>query len=157
MKLTTKQDIEAPAAFVAAQIADFDSWERAAMRRGADVSRTDKLAVPGVGMGWLTKFRYRGKDRQLALKLDRFATDGQYAFSATSPQTDGVMTLELVEMAAKRSRVFIMVEVMPKSFTAKLFVQSLKLAKGRVDKALATRSAQFAGEIEDRYRKSQQR
>ncbi|MBC7477273.1 MAG: SRPBCC family protein, partial [Pseudorhodobacter sp.] len=37
MKLVAKYDLEVPAAFVFAQLVDFDGWERAAMRRGADV------------------------------------------------------------------------------------------------------------------------
>lgn len=157
MKLTAKQDIDAPADYVFAQLTDFESWERGAMRRGAEVSRTDKMLVPGVGMTWAAKFRYRGRDRNVSLRLDRMDADGHVGFTAGSPQADGVTQMELVAMAAKRSRVFINLEVQPKSFTAKLFVQSLKLAKSRVDRSLAQRAQQFAQEIEDRYKRSLQR
>ena len=34
MKLVAKYDVEAPVDFVFAQLADFEGWERAAMRRG---------------------------------------------------------------------------------------------------------------------------
>ena len=50
MKLSGRTDIGAPVAFVYAALSDFEGWERSAMRRGADVNRTDKLRVPGVGM-----------------------------------------------------------------------------------------------------------
>ncbi|EKD59823.1 MAG: hypothetical protein ACD_54C01115G0002, partial [uncultured bacterium] len=43
MRFATKQDIEAPIADVFRLLSDFESWERAAMRRGAEVARTDKL------------------------------------------------------------------------------------------------------------------
>ena len=52
MKLEAKHDVEAPAAFVFAQLADFEGWERAAMRRGADVTRLDTLRTVGPGMTW---------------------------------------------------------------------------------------------------------
>jgi len=50
LKLAAKYDVEAPVEFVFAQLIDFEGWERAAMRRGADVSRTDKLTKAGPGM-----------------------------------------------------------------------------------------------------------
>lgn len=157
MKLTTKQDIDAPADFVFAQLSDFDSWERAAMRRGIEVDRTDKLTIPGPGMAWTAKFRYRGRDRRLDLKVVRMDSEGQVNFAITSPTSDGTLGVELVSMAAKRTRAFVTVEAMPKTFTAKLFVQSLKLAKSRVDKKLVQRAGQLAAEIEERYRRTQQR
>ena len=55
----------------------------------------------------------------------------------------------------KSSRAFVSIEILPKTFTAKLFVQSLKLAKSRVDKKLAQRTLALAAEIEQRYRRSQ--
>ncbi len=157
MKLATKQDIDAPADFVLAQLCDFESWERAAMRRGIEVDRTDKLTTTAPGMAWLAKFRYRGRDRNLSLKLTRMDKDGHVAFGLGSAQSDGVLAVELVEMAAKRTRAFVAIEVMPKSFTAKLFVLSLRLAKSRVDKKLVQRAGLFAAEIEERYRRTQTR
>jgi hypothetical protein len=155
MQLTSKQDIDAPADFVYAQLMDFESWERAAMRRGIEVDRTDKLPAPGLGMSWAVKFRNRGRDRKMGLKVVKMDEAGQVSFGLTSVQTDGVLGVELVPMAAKHTRVFLTIDVLPKTFTAKLFVQSLRLAKARVDKKLADRARLFATEIEDRYRRSQ--
>ncbi len=157
MKLTIKQDIDVPADFAYAQLADFESWERAAMRRGIEVDRTDKLKAPGQGMSWATRFRYRGRERNLSLKVERMDGEGQVGFSVSSAQSDGTMGVEVVSMAARSTRVFVNIEVLPKTFTAKLFVQSLKLAKSRLDKKLTQRAAAFAAEIEDRYRNTQQR
>lgn len=155
MKLTTKQDIDAPADFVFAQLSDFESWERAAMRRGIEVDRTDNLTEPGKGMSWLAKFRYRGRDRKMALKVEQIDPSGHLGFSVSSPASDGTLGVELVSMAAKRTRAFVSIEALPKTFTAKLFVQSLKLAKSRVDKKLVQRAGHLAAEIEERYQRTQ--
>ena len=45
MKLSTRDDIEAPLSFVFDSFADTESWERAAMRRGAEVTRTAKVKL----------------------------------------------------------------------------------------------------------------
>ena len=53
MKLSGRTDIQAPVEFVFDAISDFDFWERAALRRGAEVTRTDKLRQPAPGMSWM--------------------------------------------------------------------------------------------------------
>mgnify|MGYP006164413985 CR=1 FL=1 len=65
MKLASKKDVEAPIATVWAALVDFETWERAAMRRGVEVARTDQLRAPGVGMSWHARFSYRGKQRKV--------------------------------------------------------------------------------------------
>ena len=39
MKLTAKTDLEVPAAFVFAALADHQAWEREAVRNGAELGR----------------------------------------------------------------------------------------------------------------------
>ena len=152
MKLTTKQDIEAPLAFAFQALSDFEAWERSAMRRGAEVSRTDKLRQPGPGMGWLTQFRYRGKDRTMTIRLDEIDVPSRLTFSGMSAIVEGQVAVDLVELTAKRTRLHVTLNIKPKSLGAKLYVQALKLARRRVDRSYAQRIAQFATEIEDRFR-----
>jgi hypothetical protein len=52
MKLTTREDIEAPMDFVYRALSDTDHWERAALRRGASVARQDLRPTPGPGLPW---------------------------------------------------------------------------------------------------------
>ena len=61
MELTAHEDIEAPQDRVFAMMADFDTIERQAMRRGLDVTRTGD--GPGAGMAWDVAFQFRGKRR----------------------------------------------------------------------------------------------
>ena len=153
MKLTAKQDIDAPVAFVYRVLTDFDSWERSAMRRGADVNRSDKLRQPGPGMTWIARFFYRGKDRTLTVRVDAMDAPVHLAMAAFSPVVEGQCKLDLLEMSAKRTRLHIVVDTKPKTFAARLYFQSLKLAKGRVERNLQKRTAILAAEIEDRFRR----
>jgi hypothetical protein len=154
MKLVSKYDVEAPAAFVFAQLADFDAWERAAMRRGADVTRSDTLRTPGPGMTWACKFRYAGKDRKVALTLDRISPISAISLSMTAAPVDGDMQIDILDLAAKRARIEVRLEVKPKTLAARLYVQSLRLARSRVERGFAKRVAQLAVEIEDRFKRS---
>ena len=155
MKLAAKYDVEAPAAFVFAQLTDFDGWERAAMRRGADVMRTDTQPKPGPGMAWAAQFPYGGKERHAAITLDAMTPTSHLALTATSKLIDGVMGIDVLDLAAKRTRVEVRLEIKPKTIAARIYVQSLRLARSRVERNFAQRIAQLAVEIEDRFKRSQ--
>lgn len=153
MKLTTRQDIEAPLAQVWQTVADFEAWERAAMRRGVEVERTDALRAPAAGMGWKARFRYRGKERRIEINLTRLEAPHHLDMKVGSPVVEGDVVVELIEMAARRTRMHISTELRPLSLGARLFLQSLRLARARIDRKFNSRAAQLAREIEARARR----
>lgn len=152
MKFKTKEDIEAPLAFVYSALGDFEYWERAAMRRGADVNRTDKLRTAAAGMGWKIDFQYGGKPRNLDVRLLTLEPDQQLSFEAEGAPAMGNVLIEMSEMGPKRTRVAVFLDLKPKTLTARMFIQSLRLAKARVNRKYQLRIAQMAADIEDRYR-----
>lgn len=154
MKLTSRQDIEAPAAFVFAALQDFDAWERAALRRGAEVARTDKLREVIPGVSWLVKFDYRGKERRLALRLTALEQPTMMGFSGTGTSLDGLASIELMELAARRTRLIVSLDLRPKTIGARVILQSMRLAKARLNRRFGDRVGQMCSEIENRYRKS---
>ena len=151
MKLSGRTDIGAPVAFVFAALSDFESWERSAMRRGADVNRTDKLRVPGVGMTWQARFAWRGRERQLQVRLKKLEPQTAMALDFDGPSVEGTLNIELVELAAKRTRLLMQVEAKPRTLAARLFVQSMRLAKGRVQRRYDARLTSIARDIEARF------
>ena len=152
MKLTAKSDVEAPAAFVFAQLADFGAWERAAMRRGADVMRQDTLTKAGPGMVWATQFPYRGKERRVTIRLDAIKPNSHLTLSGVSRLVDGVVTIDVLDLATKRTRIEIRLDMKPKTFAARLYIQTMRLARARVERTFSQRVSQLAIEIEDRFR-----
>ncbi len=157
MKLTAKEDIEAPLEFVFQAFADVEYWERAALRRGADVQRTDKLRAVAVGLGWNVGFEYRGKPRKVDIRLDDLDRPTRLGFSGRAKSLEGLVDLEFLELGAKRTRVTFTTELKPRTLAARLFLQSLKLAKARVTRKYDLRVGQLCNDIEDRYRASKAR
>lgn len=152
MKVASRHDIEAPPAFVFDTLIDFDSWERSAMRRGAEVTRTDKLTTIGVGLSWLVRFRFRGKDRKLAVKLTSLDSPVRLSFAITGGLFDATSIIDLMELGAKRTRLVVVSEAKPKSLAARLILQSLRLARARVQRRVDGRIGAITQEIEHRYR-----
>jgi hypothetical protein len=154
MKLTAHENIEAPVGFVNNYLTDFDFWERSAMRRGAEVERLDHLQQPGAGMEWRIGFLYHAKKRNLELKLLQLEPEHVLEFDCMAQPAEAVLRIELAEMGPRRTRVSVHLEVKPRTMAARLFLQSLKLAKAKVTRRFALRLSQSAADIEDRYRQA---
>lgn len=151
MKLSGRTDIGAPVAFVFAALSDFEAWERAAMRRGADVHRTDKLRNPGPGMTWQARFAWRGRERQVQVRLTKLVTNLNLALDFDGPSVEGNLNIELVELSAKRTRMLMQVDLKPRTLSARLFIQSMKLTKNRVQRKYDARLQTIAKDIEARF------
>jgi hypothetical protein len=154
MKLITKEDIEAPIDSVFNAVSDFPSFERSALRRGAEVSRVDTFEIPQVGSAWDIAFKFRGKERSLRATLAEFDAPNSLVADIVSKGIGGVTRVGLVPLSRSRTRLNVEIELTPKSLAAKLLLKSMSLAKGNMNKRLALRVADFAEGIEDQFRKA---
>ena len=151
MKFSTNEDIEAPIEAVFEMLSDFESFERSAMRRGAEVQRVDRLNVPGVGMTWHAAFNLRGKRRELELEMVTYDQPNEIVLESTSPGMLGSMSFDLIAFSRKRTRVKVELEVKPLNLSARLLVQSLKLAKKSLTRRYKLGVANYAKTMEERY------
>ena len=154
MKFSTKEDIEAPIDAVFEMICDFETFERAAMRRGAEVQRTDTRTTPGVGMAWRGTFNLRGKRREVEIEMITFERPDEIVLECQSPGLFTLTTIELVALSKNRTRLMIAFDIKPLNLSARLLVQSLKLAKTSLTKKFKLRIAEFAKTLEERHQRS---
>lgn len=152
MKFSLKQDIEAPIVFCFAYLTDFDAWERSAMRRGAEVVRSEQKRAVAAGMSWKASFPYRGKVRKLDVQLRKMVAPNKLNVFARSTAIEIDLHLDLSEMSARRSRLHLTMEALPRNLAARLFFQSMRLARTRMDRKFSMRVAQLVTEIETAYR-----
>ncbi|WP_300519881.1 SRPBCC family protein [Aliiroseovarius sp.] len=151
MKLSTREDIAAPIDTVFAELSDFDGFERAALRRGAEVVRTDGSGMVGVGMTWRAQFPFRSRERVADLTLVEFdRPNGLKVFSQLSG-VEAEIVVDLVALSRSRTRMAMSVDMRPKSIPARLMIQSMKLAKSNLTKRFKKRIADYATLIEDRH------
>ena len=153
MQFSTKQDIEAPIAFVWSQVTDFPAFERQALRRGADVQRRDTLSRPGVGSGWDVRFNYRGRERKLKAEVTTFEPPNSYTVKTHAKGIDVVTLIDLVALSRGRTRLSVSIEMSAQSLAARLMLQSLKLMKGRLNSRFDSRVQGMAEDLQERYRR----
>jgi carbon monoxide dehydrogenase subunit G len=150
MQFSTKEDIEAPIADVFRIVSEFGAFERLAIRRGAEVERVQDFSPPREGMSWRVNFLMRGKLRKVDVKLVEYTEPTVLRFEGISGGIDSVATMELVALSAKRTRLGVVFNMKPKTLSARLLVQSLKLAKSNLTKRFKLRVADYAKSVEDR-------
>lgn len=152
MKFTAREDIEAPIQFVFEQVTDFATFERSIMRRGGDVERISGGTGPELGTKWVVKFRLRGKERAVDAEITEVDAPNGLTIDVSSPNADGSMVIELVALSRARTRLIVTASAVPKSIPAKLFFQSLRFAKAKTDARFKTLVANFADDVDARYR-----
>ncbi|WP_299354952.1 SRPBCC family protein [uncultured Shimia sp.] len=151
MQLTSKENIEVPIDQVFEMLTDFERHERSAMRRGAEVARTDTLSKPGVGVGWDVGFEFRGKPRQVHLEVIEFDRPYELALKAEMQGLDSIINLQLVALSKTLTRLNVVTDIKPKTLSARLLVQSMKLAKSNITKRFDSRMAAQARDMENRF------
>ena len=154
MKFSTKEDLEVPMDTVFDMLSDFDGFERAAMRHGADVIRTDDQDAIGEGMQWAVKAQVRGKMRAFDVRLATYDRPNQMNFKAESKNIEGKLLVELVALSRNRTRMRVELDVRPQTLSARLLMQSAKLARNTLNRRYKTRVAHFAEDIEDRHKRA---
>lgn len=134
MKFTTREDISAPIEQVFDALVDFDAFERAVLRRGLDVVRTDSLSAAGVGMAWKSKFKFRGKARNMQSEVTALDRPERFVLVSRVSGLDTILTLDALALSPRQTRVTLDLEIKPTSLSSRLFLQSLRLAKSSLNR-----------------------
>jgi len=154
MKFSTKEDIEAPIDYVFTRVTDFSAFERQALRRGADIKRVDEGVQPTVGSAWQIAFKFRGKDRKMNATIAQMDVPTVLRVETTATGISGESLIELVALSRSRTRLSITLDLSPQSLTARLLLQSLKLAKNNLTRKFKMRITDFAEEVETSFGRS---
>jgi hypothetical protein len=143
MKLSTRKDIDASVAEVFAALTDFTALEKLALRQGADVRRLDSLPEAGPGSSWAVDFAYRGKKRQVKSTITTYEPPRRLGISGSSGGFDFVMNARLVSLSRANTRLGVEFDIRPRTFAARLLLQTLKLGKSRLESRFAARVDSF--------------
>lgn len=149
MHIHTRADIEAPQDFVFRHITDFDHFERAAMRRGARVSRVQDGGGPGTA--WDIAFHFRGRDYDVRTTVTGMDPPEALRLDSLARGLTGVTRAELVPLSPRATRLSLDLEIGAAGMAGRLLLQPVKLVKGRIEERIAARVGAWAEEVGRRY------
>ena len=151
MEFSSKEDIEAPIDAVFQAISEFETFERQVIRRGVELQRTGNLERPEAGLQWQAEFEMRGKPRTMHVELAHYAPASEMRFAGKGAGLQGAFDLELISLSPRRTRMSVNLSMEANSLAARLFLQSLKLARNNLNKRFRLKVADYAKQVEDRY------
>lgn len=148
MKLSAREDIEAPIAEVFAAASDFDAIERRLRLRGVSVERDAAAPAEGVGRRWVAEAEWRGRRHRIEAELIAVEDGQSYAIESLSGGVACLSVVDLVALSKTRTRMLVSLELRPTTLSSRLLIQSLRLAKGRLSTRLKDRAAEFGRRVE---------
>lgn len=152
MKFSTREDVDVPAEVVFAAASDFDAFEMMVARRGATVKRINNPSKPGEGMSWDVGFRFRGRDRQAEIELVKYKEPDELRFKSRTGGLDVEFQVEVTAVSPTKSRVKVVLDLQPKTLSARLLVQSMRLAKSKLTNKFKRRVTEYVNRIEQDHR-----
>lgn len=144
MKFSAREDIDAPIESVFDAVSDFDAFERRMLRRGVDIVRDDVVPLDQVGACWKAKVTWRGRVYDVDAELVALEPGEGYTIESRSNGIESLGVVELVALSKTRTRMFVSIDLKPVTLSARLLVQSLRLAKGNLSRRFKARVHEFA-------------
>ncbi|SMO67752.1 SRPBCC family protein [Ruegeria faecimaris] len=151
MQFSAREDIQAPVNAVFEMFADFERFERMAMRRGIEVRRLSGHMGVVPGTSWETEFRMRGKPRRVEINMAECDPPTHMRFEAASKGMNGSTRVEFLALSQRRTRLTVDMSLSAKSLPARLLLQSLRLGQSRFRRQFQARLSEFAREMEERH------
>ncbi|GAA6161657.1 hypothetical protein NBRC116589_38310 [Ruegeria sp. HU-ET01832] len=151
MQFTAHEDIDAPINAVFEMVADFERFERMAMRRGIEVRRLSGHMGVVPGTTWQADFKLRGKPRRVSIEMTECDPPARMQFNAAGKGVSGTTTVDFLALSQRRTRLSVDLSLAAKSLPARLFLQSIRLGKSRFKRRFQSRLSEFSREIEERY------
>jgi uncharacterized protein YndB with AHSA1/START domain len=150
MRLSAHEDVGASAETVYDVLGDHALFERAAMRRGAEVQR----GGPALRPQWTVAFDFRGKRRVVTIRQIAAEPPHRLEFHGIGKLFEGEMRIELLALARQRTRVAVTIEVRPLTLPARILLHSAQLARGRILRRFQARLGELAALVEGRAGKA---
>lgn len=152
MELETTYDLNAPADYIFRRITDHADFEALLMGYGANIERLDDQTDLSVGMKWSIDGVFRGKQRQVEVELTKLLINEMISYKSESKDVTAKVDMELFALTPSRTRFSVLMMPKAKTISARLILQSAKLARNTLEKRVNKRFADFCQRLEDDYR-----
>jgi hypothetical protein len=152
MQFRTTETVTGGIDAVFACMSDLVFYERKALDAGLAVRRLDKLPAPAPGMQWEVPFRARGRDRVAEIELVKLDAPMRMRFEGRVQGLLFEADMDCRVLDADATEVTVTTKLRAKSITAKVLLQSMKLARTTLNKRYRKRVRKALRDLEGRVR-----
>ena len=154
MKFKVSEDVDAPRPLVWDRMTDFSGLEADARGRGATVTRVGNWTEPCEGAEWRGEVKVRGKVRPLSARITRFVPEEICLIESRIGGMACLHEMSFVALTPETTRVATVLDLSAQTLTARLILQTMKLARGRVMQRLQGIIARQGNAVVAEYRKA---
>jgi hypothetical protein len=154
MKFKVSEDVDAPQSMVWARFTDFSGFEEDVRGRGATVTRVGNWSETAEGVEWRGEVTIRGKARAISSKVTRLVPEELCLIESRIGGMDCAYEMSFVPLSPEVTRVALVLDLSADTMTARLLLQTLKLARGKVLQRLQGMIARQGNAAEAAYRRS---
>ena len=149
VRLAASAEAAAPRDYVLARVSDFAAHERLARRRGIGVRRLHE-GEGGVGAAWSAAFEVLGARRETTMQVLKLGPEGLRLASLTAG-VRGDATLALRPLSPERTLLHVDATLGAATLGARLFLGTLRLGRGELERRLQERLETFAAHLGARW------
>jgi hypothetical protein len=153
MKFKVTEDVDAPMALVWRRFTDFQTLEDDARGRGAEIGRVGNWSDVAEGVEWRGSVTVRGKRRAISSRVTRLVNEDLCVLDSRIGGMDCLYEMSFVSLSPAVTRVGLTLELSASTLTARLILQTLKLARGRVLQRLQALLARQGNAAEAAHRR----
>lgn len=147
MKFSAREDLDIPIDAVFARVIDAETIARGAMHRGMQTRRDGTGPEIAEGEIWELEVPYRGKLRHLTAHVTEVTRPDGLVIEAKTGGLAAHTVLDLVALTPGKTRLALTITVQPRTIKARLFLQLLKLTKGRLNRRFRTRFSEIVRSV----------
>ncbi|MEO9648637.1 MAG: SRPBCC family protein [Roseobacter sp.] len=148
MKFSNQVNVDAPIETVFEALVEFETYEKAAAKRGVKTQRSERTPKDPLGTKWDVLFSLKGKPSQVGLEIAECVAPTRLGINLDSRNLTGKIVCDLTSVSQSRTHLKVTAEIRPLTFPARLLVQSFKLTKKRLDSRFEDALSEFASRAE---------
>ncbi|MCF6305106.1 MAG: SRPBCC family protein [Rhodobacteraceae bacterium] len=138
MKFDYKTTVNAPVEFVFARLTDFEKFEKVGFGNISKFKPIGDIAAPEIGAKWKLRSEFQGRQRSFSLQLRELIENKSVVLGNGSDKFDVEASFGLAKIDDENTGFIFEINSSAKTITGRLIMQTMQLARSRIEKKLAT-------------------
>lgn len=152
MELSYQSIINVPQAFAYARATDFERFEAEGFGNLAMFEPRSEIRAPEIGARWRTAAEFQGRPRRFSLELFELIEPSKLVLGNKSEKYDIEAHFDFIENGPEATEFQFKLDAKANSITAKLILQTIQLARNRIEKSMNEDFVNMAQKMEAAYK-----
>lgn len=151
MKFDYKTTINVPVEFAYARLTDFDKFEKDGFGNMSKFTPVGDIAAPEIGAKWKVRSEFQGRQRSFSLQLRQLLQNESVVLGNGSDKFDVEACFNLEKQDDENTGFMFELNASAKTITGRLIMQTMQLARSRIEKKLAADFESMRDRMETEY------